>query len=139
MLRNASANFFQILQGSSNFCKTQHHVLYFLIAGNSRISNMTFLCTIKVIKVMKIMRISLYICIFLHFSGFSLHQWIVIEEKSWNEFDQTDTLFVLEYLHLCLIHHQHQQNNPCLSPTNTTPLRQVAVSSLSRHSFFHRW
>ena len=51
------ANFFQIPQGSSNFSKTQH-VLYFLNAGGSRISNMTFLCVMKVIKVMKVMRIS---------------------------------------------------------------------------------
>ena len=51
--------FFQILQGSSNFCKTQR-VLYFLNAGGSRISNMTFPCVIKVVKVM---RISLHICI----------------------------------------------------------------------------
>ena len=36
-------NFFKILQGSSNFFKTQH-MLYFLNAGGSWISNMTFLC-----------------------------------------------------------------------------------------------
>ena len=52
----------KILQGSSNFCKTQH-VLYNLNAGGSRISNMTFQCVMKVIKVMKVMRISLHICI----------------------------------------------------------------------------
>ena len=62
-------NFFKILQGSSNFFKTQH-VLYFLNAGGSRLSNWTFP------YVMKIMRISLHICISLHFSSFlciSLH------------------------------------------------------------------
>ena len=38
---HACTSFFKILQGSSNFCKTQH-VLYLLNAGGSRISNMTF-------------------------------------------------------------------------------------------------
>ena len=35
---HACTNFFKSLQGSSNFCKTQH-VLYFLNVGCSRISN----------------------------------------------------------------------------------------------------
>ena len=68
---HACTNLLKILQGSSNFCKTQH-VLYFLNAGGSRISNMTFPCVMKVIKIMKVMRISLHICISLHFPP-SLH------------------------------------------------------------------
>ena len=54
---------------SSDFCKTQH-VLYFLNAGGSKISIMTFPC------VMKAKRISLHICISLRLSSFffiSLH------------------------------------------------------------------
>ena len=61
--------FWKFLQDSSNFCKIQH-VLYFLNAGGSRISNMTFQCVMKVIKVMKVMRISLHICISLYFTEF---------------------------------------------------------------------
>ena len=38
MTTHTGTNFFKILQGFSNFCKTQH-VLYFLNAGGSRISN----------------------------------------------------------------------------------------------------
>ena len=49
------ANFFQIPQGSSNFSTTQH-VLYILNAGGSRISNMTFLCVMKVIRFMNVMK-----------------------------------------------------------------------------------
>ena len=61
--------FWKFLQDSSNFCKIQH-VLYFLNAGGSRISNMTFQCVMKVIKAMKVMRISAFLCISLNFSAF---------------------------------------------------------------------
>ena len=62
-------NFLKILQGSSNFCKTQQ-VLYFLNNGGSRISNMTFPCVMKVIKamkVMKVMKVTLHISEFFAF------------------------------------------------------------------------
>ena len=49
--------FFKILQSSSN--KNNQHVLYFLNAGGSLISNMTLPCVIKV------KRLSVHICIFL--------------------------------------------------------------------------
>ena len=61
---------------SVTFSNSALHVPYFLNAGGSRISNMTFPCVMKVIMVMKVMRISPHICISLHLSAFlyiSLH------------------------------------------------------------------
>ena len=65
--------FFKILQSSSN--KNNQHVLYFLNAGGSLISNMTLPC---VMKVKKVMSISLHICISLYFSAFSTFLYISI-------------------------------------------------------------
>ena len=119
---HAFTNFFKILQDASNFCKTQH-VLYFLNAWGSRISNMTFPC---VMKVMTAKRISVFLCISLHFSTFLfIYLHFSCNSLHFSEFITHFSAFICVSLHF-----SEQQSHFSLLSLLFTPIHHHSVLSI---------
>ena len=72
----------QFIPNSTRFFKFLHHVLYFLNAGGSRISNITFPCVMKVIKVCISLLFSRQHCSLIHYYSLLSLSFTIINVRS---------------------------------------------------------